>query len=242
MSDEAALWVIQKSQHRGLELFCFYLLAREMNSRGEGSFASVSHLAKLMRMDRRSVQRFLRRIERSTELRCLTRGNGRVNTVWQIPGVVSDGYFTPRGGDTRSPQGRHTVASAATGGHPRGDPQSPNQVLVRNTTRLDSKAKVPPPPQAGVMVFPPALREAFEKHWTYLERLGSPFIYLDNLALGRLWKNCIEAEPECTVEQVFEAAAWKAQDTKGATNPVGVIISQTPAILLANKHVGAGKK
>ena len=118
MSQQARNWVIEKSTHKGLELFCFYMLADEMNSRGEGSYASVSHLCRLMRMQRRSVQRFLRRIEASGELRCLTRGKGRANTVWQIPGVVGDGFYNVSRGDPQSPQRRPTDTSEATHGRP----------------------------------------------------------------------------------------------------------------------------
>jgi hypothetical protein len=233
MSYQARGWVIERSQHSGLRLFVFYMLADEMNARGEGSYAAVSHLARVVRLSRQRVQRLLHDLEASKELECVTRGTGRTNTVWRIPGVVRDGYYAESRGNPVLPLPQPSVAPAATQSCPRGNPVLPNP-STGGTYSKSIKPTPPPPPAAAVLADPPTeLLQGLKSYWEECDRYGQKAVWMDELAVGRLWAACRAAMPECTPEDVVRAVIYKGHSTKGARNPVGVLIATVPAILQA---------
>jgi hypothetical protein len=233
MSHQARGWVMDKSTHKGLRLFALFLVADELNARGEGSYASVSHLARLMRMRRESIQRILRDLEKSGELICVFRGTGRANTRWRIPGVVSDGYFSDSRGNARLPLGQQLDAPGATDGCPRGNPPLPNPSTGIGKHGFAPATKVSPPPKSvAVAVEMPQFSD--EAHLRDLrEWLTENCPGLDALGQNRLLHDCHKAAPWCQVSDIYRACSYKLAGANHAHNKAGLLISTVPAILAA---------
>jgi DNA-binding transcriptional regulator YhcF (GntR family) len=75
VSVEAWSWVLRESTSRGTDRLVLLALANAANSEGEG-VATTDLLAKDSHLDRRTVQRSLRRLERDRVI-AIRRGGGR---------------------------------------------------------------------------------------------------------------------------------------------------------------------
>jgi len=238
MSWQARAWVIERSTHRGVTLFCLYMIADELNAQGVGSYASVTHLGRLMRMMRPAVQRILRRLEKSEELVCVKRGTGRENTVWRIPGVVLDGYDKSVRGNPRLPQGQPSVAPEATHGSARGNGGLPNQSTGGGARPVPHKTTIPPPPSVSSAAAGDNGHAAENTPEDFIKVMASGENPMDVVGATRLWSACRKAAPWADLDTIIRAVEYKDRRLKGAKNPTGVLIAVVPRILQAWGPVG----
>jgi len=239
MSDQARMWVSDKSKLRGIKFFVFYMLADQVNYKGEGTFSAGSHLAWMCRMSERSIRRILHAIERSGELVCVTRGTGHTYTMWRIPGVVSDGYDKPSRGDNLTPLRGQVDPPERTTCPPRVVNRSPNPSTGTSTSveRIKTNS-TPTPPSPPVLVvssiFPDEKQLKDFREW-----LDEACPSLDDMGQDRLILRCKEMAPWCDLMMICRAVKYKLHSANGARNKAGLLIATVPALLKAWGPVGA---
>jgi hypothetical protein len=108
MSVQAMSWVIENSIHKSGDLVVLLMIANHARSDGGGSWPSIETLARESRMQRRQVQRCVRRLELSGEL-VTTRGGGPGGAnMYSLP-MVGSVNLTRGEGVIRAHRGRHFV-------------------------------------------------------------------------------------------------------------------------------------
>ena len=232
MSWEATCWVMERSTHKGGDLFCLLLIANDMNAEGRGSFSPRHKLARQMRVDRRTVMRCLRRLEKSGELVCDSRGSGHDTTWWRIPGVVLDGFAAGMRGGKLPPQGRRIALPGEAKRPPSGGVMPPIPSLPILPTVEKVNMSPPPPPKSRGEE-----QEARNNHQvkTPLELkkwLAKSAVKMDGPSAERLWLACRARAPECTSLQVEWACQHKLERSAGARNLAGLIIATVPDLLV----------
>jgi len=230
MSWEATCWVMDRSKHKGLNLFVLLVLANDLNAQGVGYGPSVARLGKRLRIDPRTVMRCERRLEKSGELVCLSRGTGQTPTLWQIPGVVSDGFSLGSRGGKLPSQGRRIALPGEAKRPPRAGelpslstPLSTNpKSLVSNTSSSPTTIDEPQSVSSGKPVekVPEELMQV----------LGAAPYCMDSAGIARLWIECRLQEPGVTVEKILRLAAWKARTAPRVKNLGGLLITVLPDI------------
>lgn len=210
MSWEATCWVMDRSKHKGANLFALLILGNSMNEEGEGAVAARALIQRRARIDRSTAARILRRLQRSGEFVCDARGTGHTVSHWHMPGVIQDGYAASLGGRKAHPN-----------------------PLVPLLPPLEPVAGPPPPPPntPAAMANPPfnqpqrAPREL--KVW-----LRESDIHLDGIGADCLWSSCRARMPTCTVLEVEWACQHKLERSRGARNLAGLIIATVPDLLV----------
>ena len=94
MSVQAEQWVAKKSRQKGSALLLLTLIAKDAGPYGRSRHSTTQRLAAHSKLDRRTVRRNLHLLEESGELVCEKRGTGRSYSVWFLPGVVREGYYS----------------------------------------------------------------------------------------------------------------------------------------------------
>ena len=113
MSVQAISWVIEYSRHKSGDLVVLLMIANHARSDGTGAWPSTETLARESRMQRRQVQRCIRRLEDSGELftqRAAGPGGANLYSLPLIGGV----NLTQVGGVIRGNRGRHFVQKGAS--------------------------------------------------------------------------------------------------------------------------------
>jgi hypothetical protein len=232
MSWEATCWVMERSAHKGCDLFALLLIANDMNNEGRGTFSTRKKLARQMRVNERTVMRILRRLEHSEELVCEARGSGHAGSVWRIPGVVADGFAAGMRGGKLPPQGRRIALPGEAKCPPRGGKVPPIPLLPTVLTVDNSSIPPPPPPDsaaAAEKISPEYSKRAPQELRDWLIHSA---IRLDRAGADRLWQACRARVPECTPLQIMWACQHKLQGSRGARNLAGLIIATVPDLLM----------
>jgi len=230
MSAQASAWVMECSHLRGLMRWVLVLIANDSDSEGVGRHSSVTRLSRQAGLSQRSVTRILHRIEASGELVCRERGTGKSTTVWEIPGVIRDGFsLGDRGGKMPPQRDRLVLGGGVTGRHPRGDNPTPPGVTTRHplstpsTTQELTNSDVPP---QSVSCGKPTEKVPEE----LIQTLGASPYLMDSAGIARLWIECRLQEPGVTVEKILRLAAWKARTAPRVKNLGGLLITVLPDI------------
>ncbi len=245
MSWEATCWVMDKSAHKGCDLFTLLLIANDMNKDGRGTTSTVLQLSHQLRINLRTVIRILRRLERSGELICEFRGTGHLLSDYCIPGVIRDGYSIGSRGGKLPPQGRRIAIPGVAERHPRGGKTPPTTLSTGGNLTLQSKSKIPPPPPVAASAAATSSNDSRKAPQELREWLRSSCMHLDSLGADRLWAACRARVPECTPLTVEWTCQHKLERSRGARNLAGLIIATVPDLLLeevqAAKVVLGGK-
>lgn len=231
MSWEATCWVQERSKAKGGDLLCMFIIGNHMNGNGYGWGPSVDQLAHAMRVNRTTVQRICRRLERCGELVCTVRGSGRRASSWSMPGVVTDGFSTGGRGRTLPPQGRRIAIPGAAKRRPRGGEMQPNPFTTPKPSLVPVVRLPPPPPEAAeaaAQASPSHPKEAPPELKAWLRRSD---IHLDSRGADRLWVACRARVPSCTPLEVEWACQHKLERSRGARNLAGLIIATVPDLL-----------
>jgi hypothetical protein len=238
MSDEAKYWVLEQSKLKGFRLCVLFFIADKLNERGEGTFGGIPYIARLLRISRQRSQQLYHDIEASEELVCMKRGTGRSYTIWQIPGVVRDGYDEKFRGKTVLPLRQPSLAPGARMPSARGKAVLPNTSTGTSTSKLDHKTYIPPPPTTGGggQI---ATEIASDTHYNdFLEWLAENCPSMDKSGQERLVRSCRKAKLGCTLSDILRVCIYKLATADGARNPAGLLIATVPAILAAEGHIG----
>ena len=230
MSAQASAWVMERSHLRGLMKWVLVLIANDSDSEGIGRHSSVARLSRQAGLPERSVIRILHRIEASGELVCRERGTGVSTTVWEIPGVVRDGFsLGSRGGKMPPQQERLVIGGGVTGGHPWDDRRSPlgmtggHPLSTPSTIQELTNSDVPPQSVSS--------QKAEEKTPLELIKVLSEAPYrMDSSGVARLWHDCGAQEPGVTVEKILRLAEWKVRTSPRVRNIGGFLITVLPDI------------
>jgi hypothetical protein len=93
VSVQAMSWVIEKSEHKSGNLVVLLMIANHAHSDGKGSWAGTATLAAESRMTRRQVQRCIRQLEKSGELRIEMNAGPRGTNLYSLPLMALDSDF-----------------------------------------------------------------------------------------------------------------------------------------------------
>ena len=230
MSAQASAWVMERSHLRGLMKWVLVLIANDSDSEGIGRHSSITRLSRQAGLCQRAVTQILHRIEASGELLCRERGTGASITIWEIPGVVRDGFsLGSRGGRMPPQQERLVLGGGVNGVHPRGERRAPQGVngvhplSTPSTIQELTNSDVPPQSVSSgkyVEKVPEELMQALA---------DAPY-RMDSAGIARLWVECRLQEPGVTVEKILRLAAWKVRTAQRVKNLGGFLISVLPDI------------
>jgi hypothetical protein len=87
VSVQATTWVWECSESTGSERLILLAIADAASAEGEASMQAVSTLARMCRVDRRTVQRHLRALEERGEIESMGVSPRYQTTVYRLPGV-----------------------------------------------------------------------------------------------------------------------------------------------------------
>jgi len=230
MSAQASAWVMERSRLRGLMKWVLVLIANDSDSEGIGRHSSITRLSRQAGLCQRAVTQILHRIEASGELVCRQRGTGASITIWEIPGVVRDGFsLGGRGGKMPPQQERLVLGGGVNGVHPRGERRAPQG--VNGVHPLSTPSTIQELTNSGVPPQSVSSQKAEEKTPLELIKVLSEAPYrMDSSGVARLWHDCGAQEPGVTVEKILRLAEWKVRTAPRVKNIGGFLITVLPDI------------
>jgi helix-turn-helix protein len=243
MSVQASSWVWERSRQSGSALLALLAIANHANSEGKNAYPSIQTLADECRMCKRAMRYIVAKIP-SSELKVQENAGPRGCNLYELPGVVRDGFHIP---------GRRRGANFApsdTGGV--GQPgaaegqdftllgaiavaSEPSLTVEPSKTKGKTRAAKPAPREnARFQPFFMFASESFtvkrqrKPFWQGKERNGLRSLLknfgVESLSLERLqvlWRNFLDSTDPFIVKQSDSLAYFCSNIDKFADGPLG---------------------